>query len=146
MTSLSQVRQDFYALRGAITRQDDQHISLTRTKRKSMQAIKTKCMFPILLANFFITIILLYVSLWDHMVLESLQSALTRLLDLPAQCPDGTTVGGDQNASSSGTPLASYNPPPYKHGSNGLAILATYNIDKSHYSPTNTYSMTGEVW
>lgn len=46
MTSLAQVRQDFYALRGAITRQDDQHIFFDKDETKIYASDKDKVYVP----------------------------------------------------------------------------------------------------
>src|SRR5258706_1111253 len=107
-----------------------------------MQAIKHEFMYRIQLASFFMMIILLFSSLWGLMVQVSLHSALTRLLTLPAECPNGTLVGEEQSGSSYETQVESYNQPPSKRGYNGLVISASLKSDKSHYSPTNTRSMT----
>lgn len=46
MTSLSQVRQDFYALRGAIARQDEQHIYFDKDETKIYASDKNKVYIP----------------------------------------------------------------------------------------------------
>src|ERR1017187_2733793 len=100
-------------------------------RRLFMQAIRTKSIFLMQLANFFMLMILLFSSLWVLMGVVNRQYASTKLLMQLVECPYGSTVGVERSVSSSVTQAANYNPPPFKPGFNGLVTLVLSKRDKN---------------
>src|ERR1700689_523331 len=98
-----------------------------------MQAIKTKFIYPLLQANLLIMMIVLCVSLWVLTEAASLRGPLMKLYAAQMPCPIGSMDDAEQNGQSSEIPVASYTPPPSKHGFPGLVSLATLKSVKSPY-------------
>src|SRR5215813_10340902 len=111
-------------------------------RRLFMEAIRIRSTFRLQLANFFMTLMVLLILLWDHLVVANPPLAYSTLYDKLVQCQDGTKDEDEQDGRSSVILVANYNPPPYKHGLLGLASLVTYTSDKNPYSPIHTPSTT----
>jgi len=112
----------------------------TGTILKLLQNLATGSITRLLLPGAFTKIAVLSVVSLALMVQVSLLCAVNRLSSALAQCQSGLTDAEKLDGQLLETRPANYNPPPYRHGSNGSGSLVIFASARSLFSPMNTSS------
>src|ERR1700733_589366 len=99
--------------------------------RLFMQAIRIRYIYPLLLANCFLGLSLLLISLWDRMAPESQLCVFNGSSGVLVKCRSGIMDNEPVDGPLSETQVANYNQPPSTPGYNGLVILALLLEDKN---------------